>query len=413
MSTAPVATPPSARSTASRLAVLTSLYVAQGLPFGFFNQCIPVLMRQAGSSLVTISLTNLLALPWILKLVWAPLFNHPRLANPAARRVSVLCFQAAAVALLLVGTGLDPKTAALPVFTLVLLSNLISATQDIPTDAMTVEALEPSALGLGNGAQVAGYRLGMVIGGGWLLTVLDGYGWAAAVGVLALALVATTIPLLVSGPLRPARAVEPTPAPISPRSTPFFREPGMASWFAVLVVYKLGVSFGAGSLKPMLVDYGYSIGDIGWLVGTLGSGAAMLGSVAGGWLTTRIRHALPIFALLQAAALLLWVAVSLHPSGPGARDLLLVALVVEHATSGLATTSLFTEMMTRCRPGRAASDYTTQASTVLVAEGIAAIASGASAQWLGYPLHLALACVLAFSAVALTFRNVASTSTRT
>ena len=39
-------------STPTRLVVLTSLYVAQGLPFGFFSQCVPVLMRQSGASLL-------------------------------------------------------------------------------------------------------------------------------------------------------------------------------------------------------------------------------------------------------------------------------------------------------------------------------------------------------------------------
>ncbi len=393
-------------STPTRLVVLTSLYVAQGLPFGFFSQCVPVLMRQSGASLLAVSASNLLALPWVLKLLWAPAFNHPRFANPRARRFSVLALQLTAVALLLLGTPLDPRAAAVPVFVLVVLSNLVSATQDIPTDAMTVEALEPGARGLGNGAQVAGYRLGMVIGGGYMLTVLDAQGWSSALGLLAGALVLTAVPLLVTGPLEPAEATS-TPVPDAPaegKAAPYFSAPGMASWFGVLVIYKLGTSFGTGSIRPMLVDWHYSLSDIGWMLGTLGSSAAIAGSVLGGFLTTRIARPLPTFALLQAVALSSWVlAAELH-AGPWARELVTVAILAEHFTSGMATTALFTMMMNHCRPGLAASDYTTQASTVLIADGIVAIASGASAQALGYTGHLALASVVAFTAVAATFR---------
>jgi hypothetical protein len=41
----------SARVSAARLGLLTSLYVSQGLPFGFFTQALPVLLRKHGLSL--------------------------------------------------------------------------------------------------------------------------------------------------------------------------------------------------------------------------------------------------------------------------------------------------------------------------------------------------------------------------
>jgi hypothetical protein len=37
--------------TREKLALLTSLYLSQGLPFGFFSQAVPILMRQEGRSL--------------------------------------------------------------------------------------------------------------------------------------------------------------------------------------------------------------------------------------------------------------------------------------------------------------------------------------------------------------------------
>lgn len=65
-----------------RLAILGALYVAQGLPFGFFTQALPVRMRESGMSLEAVGLASLLAAPWALKwlfaLVAALLVESPR-----------------------------------------------------------------------------------------------------------------------------------------------------------------------------------------------------------------------------------------------------------------------------------------------------------------------------------------------
>jgi hypothetical protein len=68
---------------------------------------------------------------------------------------------------------------------------------------------------------------------------------------------------------------------------------------------------------------------------------------------------------------------------------------IEHLTGGMATVSLFTCMMDRCDPDTAGTDYTLQASLVAGATGIYGIGSGVSAQVVGYPLHFALASLLA------------------
>ena len=46
--------------------LLGSLYVAQGLPYGFFTQALPVLLRKQGMALPLIGLAQLLTLPWAL-----------------------------------------------------------------------------------------------------------------------------------------------------------------------------------------------------------------------------------------------------------------------------------------------------------------------------------------------------------
>ena len=50
--------------TVKKLMLLGSLYLAQGLPDGFFRQTLPVMLRREGVSLEGIGLATLLMLPW-------------------------------------------------------------------------------------------------------------------------------------------------------------------------------------------------------------------------------------------------------------------------------------------------------------------------------------------------------------
>ena len=58
--------------TSTKLGLLGALYLSQGLPYGFFTQALPALLRTMGLSLPDIGLASLLALPWALKFLWAP-----------------------------------------------------------------------------------------------------------------------------------------------------------------------------------------------------------------------------------------------------------------------------------------------------------------------------------------------------
>jgi MFS family permease len=100
--------------------------------------------------------------------------------------------------------------------------------------------------------------------------------------------------------------------------------------------------------------------------------------------------------LLQAASIAGYAyAAALTPS----LHLLYVFCALEHLASGMATAALFTCMMDWCSRESSATDYTVQASSVVVATGVASMLSGFSAQSLGYSAHFALATGLAAAAV--------------
>lgn len=374
--------------------LLVSLYFSQGLPFGFFTQALPVILRQREVDLAAIGLANLLALPWALKFLWAPAVD----AVPGPRRRVILPLQLAAAALMAALAGFS----VLPVVVLVgavVLTNTLAATQDIATDGLAVELLPPGARGLGNSVQVAGYRLGMILGGGAMLVLLDELGGVVTFLGAAGALLLATLPLLL-GPV-PPRAAHPAP----PRTAGLFHvwasRPGAWAWMGVLAAYKLGDAFGTGMVKPFCVDRGMDLGDVGWMLGVLGSGLGLLGALIGGRAVARWgpMRTLLAFGTAQVGTMMGYVAASTMSSVAW----IWIASAAEHLVSGMATVTLFTAMMDRCRPGQAGTDYTVQASVVVISQGLAAALSGFVAEALGWPLFFAASaglCALAVLAVA-------------
>ena len=94
-----------------KLVLLASLYLSQGLPFGFLTQAVPVLLRQAGASLTSIGDTSILMLPWLLKVLWAPQVDRWWSARVGRRRSWILPMQGLTVLTLLGLAAADPAVA--------------------------------------------------------------------------------------------------------------------------------------------------------------------------------------------------------------------------------------------------------------------------------------------------------------
>ncbi len=385
------------RTTRSKVVLLGSLYLSQGLPFGFLTQAVPVLLRQEGVSLTRIGDASLLLAPWLLKFLWAPVVDRvwsPRLGR---RRSWILPLQLL-TALVLVGVALFNPTGS-DIVTVLLVATFVTAllasTQDIATDGLAVSVLTRSERGWGNGIQVAGYRLGMVVGGGALLVLFARLGWVASFACMAGLLLFATVPAWLHD--------EAPPPPDQPADGLWsvVTRPGMRAWLALLVIYKLGEQIGGSVTKPMLSDLGLDLEAIGWL-GAIDSVASLVGALVGGVLTGVIgrRRALVGFGVIQATGVAAWMLPALGYVG-------LVGLagvkVYDGFVGSLATAALFTAMMDAARPASGGTDYTVQASAVLVAgfggsvlggrlaDGLIA-ASGVEAT--GYAAHFAVAALI-------------------
>ena len=340
---------------------------------------------RSGVDLGTIGLTSLLALPWALKFLWAPLMD--RLGT---RRLPILVLQVGVAAAAVALSAADPARSLGVLVGAVLVCNLRAATQDVATDGLAVELLDASERGHGNGIQVAGYRVGMIVGGGALLVAFDAIGWRGVFLAMGGLLLLATLPIAAFR--EPPRAVVPRPgSPFAPLAD-WFRRPGAWPWLGLLLAVKAGDSLASTMVRPFMVDAGLGLADVGKVIGTAGFVAGMVGALLGGWVAGRLgrRTGLLVCTGLQLLGVATYAAVALAPSLAGIWG----ASVAEHLLGGMATAALFTAMMDTCRPGHEANDYTIQASAVVIATGGAASISGYVANATGYPLHFAIAAVV-------------------
>lgn len=369
-------------SRSEKLLLFSALYLAQGLPYGFFTQALPVLMRQSGYSLLSISATTFLFVPWALKFLWAPYVDRY-----GTRRRWLLPLQLATALGAALLAALDFSQSLRLVFIALVIFNLLAATQDIATDGLAVNLLQGRDRGLANGIQVGGYRLGMVLGGGLLLWIYSLAGWQAMFLAMAVLLGLTVLPVLRLREARQQRAPRAAPPAVSWRRR--LRQPGFALFALLICCYRFGDSMGAALVGPFMKDAGLTLAQIAWLKGTLASVSALIGAAAGGWLAFSVgrRLALLIGGLTQTLSLVLY---ALSASGIGGYGLLASACIAEHVLGGAATVALFTLMMDAADLEYASTDYTLLACATVVAQGAATLTAGAVAQWFGYvPMFIA------------------------
>lgn len=234
------------------LAVLLTLYFAQGLPAGFIAQALPAILRDYDVSLSMIGLSGLLLVPWAWKFLWAPIVDKYFSAYWGRSRSWILPLQLLS-AVIVASVGLfHPQHFSSPqtlwgLYTLLFFLSLIGATHDVAADGLATRSLSrfkassvhPSGdineykynqaseaqqsseggaganrlesqmplvqnaadsiknpyQGMGNAVQVIGYRMGLILGGGVFLLVLSSWSWRYSFFAMAGLILLNTLPI--------------------------------------------------------------------------------------------------------------------------------------------------------------------------------------------------------------------------
>lgn len=381
---------PAMTSNATRkIILLSALYLAQGLPFGFFTLALPVVLREAGLSLTAISALSLLYLPWALKFLWAPYLDQL-----GTRKAWLLSLQLSAIVGALLLSRMDFEAGYLPIIVAAFAFNVIAASQDVVTDGLAVRLLDARERGLANGVQVGAYRVGMILGGGLLLWVFAKTNWATMFVCMAALLALTVLPVLtLREPAPVARTAPPRFAALALGWLRRLRVPGMLGFAALIFCFRFGDAMVSTLLAPFIKDQNVSAETIALMKGTVGSATSLIGAGLGGIFTFKVgrRRALLAAGLGQALTFVPYWIASL---GIGGVELLWAATVIEGIVSTMATVAVFTLMMDAADPEHAGTDYTLLASVYVLVSGVGQFTAAVIADHSGYPTMFAIGIVL-------------------
>ena len=385
------------------------LYIAQMVPSSFLMTALQVIMREGQYSLATIGLLNLVRLPWTIKFLWSPFIDRHCVTVGDYKRTIVTTELIYAVALLATGL-INVHSEITLVIILACISMLASATQDIATDALAILAFKKHDHSMLNSMQSMGAFGGAVIGGGLLLILLKSYGWNVVVPCLALFVTMMIIPLLLNTHIK-IENEKPRERAKWTDIFRFFTRKEIWPQIGFLILYYMGIIGILSMLRPYLVDKGYDMKEIGFLMGIVGTSVSFVMAWFSGVLIRRIgiHKARIIVADMIILAPTYFLATTFMEYN---KVTFLIGLMYLQGCYGLATVVLYTTSMQCVRPGREGTDFTIQIVISHLTGLLVAVLAGSIAHLTGYRgLYIAetAVAILSFFYVLLAFkRNHAS-----
>lgn len=188
--------------------MLGALYLAQGIVYGFGGFILIPSLAAAGVALeAQAGILALAGLPWVLKLLWAPVLDRfGGVGSGRARWFASVAMLGMAVSLAALASRDSLAQAPSTVAWLWLLLNVALSLQDVSTDALVLDLVPPSERGLTNGVLLGGHHLGAEgIGSLGLGLLVASQGLSAALwGQAAIMLVLAGVPRWL-----PRRATDP------------------------------------------------------------------------------------------------------------------------------------------------------------------------------------------------------------
>lgn len=387
--------------TQRKMAAILLLGFSSGLPLWLTSRTLQAWMTVEGVDLTTIGLFSLVALPYSLKFLWAPVMD--RYVPPLfGRRRGWLLITQVALFLAIAAMSLHDPSRGLQMLAInAIFIAFFSASQDIVFDAYKIDALDEREMGAGAAIGVLGYRIALLVTGSLAFVMADRMPWTTVYLLIALLMVVgigaaiwAPEPVLESGPPKSLREA------VTEAFGDFFRRTGFV-WgpliLLFIIFYQLPDRFGAAMVTPFLLQIGFSQTEIGAIQGGIGLLSTIVGVLIGGGVIAAlgINRSIWVFAVFQIVSNLAYYWISLIGAQRGA---LIVATVIENVSAGLVTAGFVAYMMSLCSRQFSATQFALLSSLMAAARDILAAPAGRIAEGMGWPTYFLFTLVVGLPA---------------
>ena len=383
------------------LAILI-LAAASGFPNQITESVLQAWLKDSGASNTTIGIMSYVALPYLLKFLWAPFVDRYSLPLLGRRRGWMLAMQLALAAAIAATALQHPGVSLAPITVCALAIVFFSATQDIAIDAYRADVSLPSERGLAAAAANLGYRSASWIAVAVALVIADHFGWRLAFLILAAAMalfaVATVRAPASHNTYQPRSLSESVVAPLRE----LLGTPSALTLLAVVLLFKVGDAFANKLFTPFMMDVGFSKTEIAVIVKALFTASSLVGSVLGGILMVRLGllRSMLAFGVLQAVSNLLYCALALA----GKNWLIMVAAVtIEHLAAAMGGIALVALIMALCDVRYSAFQYALLSVLALLPRYSLGYPAGWVADHGGWYVYYVMSFVLAFPGLTMVY----------
>lgn len=385
----------------ARLIASLLLGFSSGLPLALTGTTLQAWYAVAGVNVLTIGLLSLIGQPYVYKFIWAPLFDRFIPPFLGRRRGWILLTQ---IGLLFGIAGMaffSPDIQPLTLAVLALIVAFLSASQDIVIDAYRTDLLLSKERGLGAALTITGYRIAMIVAGGFALIMADHYGWRITYLFMSLLM---SLGIIITW-FSPENASVSLPknlreAVVKPWHE-FMQRPAAYLILIFIILYKLGDAFTVSLSSAFLLStLHFSLTEVGTLNKILGLIASILGGIGGGFYLVRysLYRGLLIFGIAQAFGSFLYLGLAIVGKS---YSLLIMAIAFENFFSGMSAAAFIAFITGLCDKRYSATQFALFSAIAAVGRVFVGPIAGFIANDFGWTFFFSLSFILSLPSLLL------------
>lgn len=262
----------------SKKFLFLSLYSTQFIGFGFFSEAFIAILRKNGMSLENLGLIYAIGIFGAFKFLWSPLVDKHSFFKGGHYKGWIFITQALMSLVFLSISFCDISHDIFFIIILAFIFGFLAATQTLSADAYLYKSVTKEQRTLGNSLRVAGGFIGTIIGGGGGLIVYAKIGWSMTTFILSLLVFLPLVHLYFQKEPVAKKTKETKQNSAWRDLYRFLFNKKEAMWILFLAVYPLGIGVSHGLISPMLVDIGWNLDKIGFVVHLIGYSVGILAS---------------------------------------------------------------------------------------------------------------------------------------
>lgn len=383
------------------------LAIFSAMPLGILYRVISAWLTEEQIALAVITTFSISKIFYSLKFLWAPIIDQitiPVLGKIGHRKSWMILCAGALACILFFISKIDPQHSLNELYVLVITLGLLSATFDIIFDAFRIDILEKEMQAIGAANTIFGYRIGLIIISSSAFYFSELYGWAKVLSIVAISyfvvifyILSLNEPIIIRDEFNAFSLHSWKVMTLDP-FIDFFKREGAIAILMAIIFFKLGDAMLGVIAMPFYLKLGFTKSEIGFVSGTFGVCATIIGTYLGGYIMYCVGNfkGMIITAVAQSItnASFIWLNHIGHDI-----NAFMIAIAIENITGGMGMGALVGYLSVLCNKKFSATQYALFSSAAGLFSHTLVIYGGSVVEQIGWDLYFFGTMILAIPGI--------------